>query len=258
MKWPKQLMAVRHGQSAYNALREAKDVDPVVQEFKAEYDRDHTSPRARELAESVRKQYSLKTSDYLTPLTAAGIQQARITGSAMNSEVAFKLPDVIYVSPYSRTRATLAGLIHGWPELAKVKTIVEDRIREQEHGLSLLYNDWRVFHVFHPEQKLYRNLMGQYWYQYPQGESVSDVRDRIRSFIGTLIREHAGERVLLVTHHLTILSLRAILERLSPEQFIHLDEVAKPVNCGVSIYDADASAGKQGKLRLSLYNRKFY
>ena len=122
----------------------------------------------------------------------------------------------------------------------------------------LLYNDWRVFNVFHPEQGALRTLLGPYWYQYPQGESVSQVRDRVRSILATVIREHSGKNVMMVTHHLTILSIRATLERLTHEQFMELDTNEKPVNCGVTHYRGDPDAGSNGKLVLDFYNRKLY
>ena len=113
-----------------------------------------------------------------------------------------------------------------------------------------------MFHVFHPEQKDLHDLMGPYWYTYPQGESVCDVRDRARSITTTLTREHACQDVLVFTHHLTILSFRANLERLSPEQFMHLDEHEKPVNCGITLYRGDASRGEDGRLGLEFYNKR--
>jgi IS5 family transposase len=61
-----------------------------------------------------------------------------------------------------------------------------------------------------------------------------------------------------VTHHLTILSFRANYERLSPEEFIRLDEHEKPVNCGITVYRGDPNQGKDGKLVLQIYNKKFY
>lgn len=146
----------------------------------------------------------------------------------------------------------------GWSDLSLAPHVADDRIREQEHGLSLLYSDWRVFHVLHPDQKQLRDLQGPYWYQYPQGESVSQVRDRARSFTSMLIREWADKHVLVVTHHLTILSLRANYQRFSPEEFIRLDEYEKPVNCGVTLYRGDPTIGKDGKLVLKAYNKKFY
>jgi len=255
MKWPISLELVRHAESAYNVLKKKKAADPRYAEFVAEYKRDYTSALARALAAEIMEKYSLGVSDYKTPLTKEGMEHALGTGRALRGVAT--LPDIVFFSPYLRTRQTLECLVEGWPELANVKRVAEDRIREQEHGLSLLYNDWRVFHVFHPEQKRLHKLMNPYWYQYPQGESISNVRDRTRDVTGMLIRECAGLRVLLVTHHLTILSFRANLERLTPEEFLRLDEKEKPLNCGVTRYVGHPELGRDGKLILDIYNRQY-
>ena len=257
MKWPTDVTLIRHGQSAYNALRKAKARDADWIAFKAAHEKDIGSSESRRLAEIVMEKFALGVSDYETPLTDKGIRQAQLTGKGFR-ERNTRLPDVVFYSPYKRTENTLARLIDGWPALATVKAVADDRIREQEHGLSLLYNDWRVFQVFHPEQKKLRDLLGPYWYQFPQGESVSQVRDRVRSELGMLIREYAEKSVLFVTHHLTILSFRADVERLTPEEFILLDEKEKPINCGVTRYAGDPANGKNGKLVLSCYNEKLY
>lgn len=256
MKWPLSVTLVRHGQSRYNALRTIKDKDPEYRAFKAAFQADYRSAETRRLAEEMRQRYALNMSDYGTPLTVAGKTQGRVTGSKLHENI--PLPDVILCSPYLRTEETLTALMQGWTALGEVEVITEDRVREQEHGLSLLYSDWRMFHTFHPEQKQLHDLLGPYWYQYPQGESVSQVRDRTRMVLGMLVREYAGKHVMLVTHHLTILSLRANLERLTPEQFMDLDEHEKPVNCGVTHYAGNPDAGRDGKLVLNFYNRKLY
>jgi broad specificity phosphatase PhoE len=142
--------------------------------------------------------------------------------------------------------------------LETIKPVYDDRVREQEHGLSLLYNDWRVFQTMHTEQKELRDLMGPYWYQYPNGESVPMVRDRLRLVTDTLIREYSGANVWIVSHHITKLAFRANLERLSPEEFIRLDTMEKPVNCGVTIYRGTPMLGKNGKLVLESYNQCFW
>lgn len=99
------------------------------------------------------------------------------------------VPNAIFVSPYDRTLETLRRMTLGWPELIEVRKIEEERITEQDHGLSLLYSDWRVFSVLHPEQRQLRSIQGSYWYRYPQGENVPDVRERLRSWRGALIRD---------------------------------------------------------------------
>ncbi len=257
MKWPASITAVRHGESSYNALRIAKDRDPIHVEFRQAYDEDYTSERCRKLAMEILKRHGLKMSDYETPLSQRGQDQARKTGAGLQLED-YNTPDVVLISPYLRTRQTWEEMQLGGFKTNGARIIIEDRLREQEHGLSVLYSDWRVFHVLHPEQKMLRELMGPYWYQYPQGESVSMVRDRLRDVTSMMIREFSGLHVMLITHHLTILSIRANYERLSPEEFIRLDEEEKPINCGVTRYIGDPKSGTDGKLILSEYNTKHY
>lgn len=256
MKWPASITLIRHGQSVYNALRHQKDTDIRYGFFKEAYRRDHTGAEARDLATEMSLKYRLDFSDYETPLTQEGENQARATGSMFRGVV--PKPDMVFYSPYKRAKDTFFGLSRGYGDLGSATFVAEDRIREQEHGLSLLYSDWRIFHVMHPEQKRLRELLGPYWYQYPQGESVSQVRDRTRDLLSMLVRECAGKHVWLVTHHLTILSLRANLERLAPEEFIRLDRDEKPINGGVTLYRGYPNEGVDGKLRLEYYNRQFY
>jgi len=256
MKWTQSLTLIRHGQSAYNDLRRQKEEDPTYIWFKKEFEKWPDASSTRELAQEIKDKYSLGIGDCETPLNEEGILQARRTGIKLREII--PTPDVILYSPYVRTRDTLAEIRKAWPSLVGVKSVEEDRIREQEHGLSLIYNDHRVFETFHPEQRELRALLGPYWYQFPQGESAAQVRDRVRSILSTIIREYSGQHVMMVTHHLTILCIRATLERLTAEQFIKLDTYEKPVNCGVTHYRGDPAKGKDGKLILDFYNKKLY
>ncbi len=148
--------------------------------------------------------------------------------------------------------------MNGWSELKSAKVVEEERIREQDHGLATLYYDWRAFHVMHPEQKLLYDRLGSYWYKYPQGENIPDVRDRVRSWVTTVIRDFSKKKVLVVTHHLTILSMRANFERLDAAEFQRLDAQEKPINCGVTLYKGHSHVGKNGKSVLEVYNKKYY
>ena len=255
MKWPLSITLVRHGESQYNELRRKKEKDERYQLFKKAFNRDPESSECRELAKEIKKKFALKMSDDKTPLSDAGHKQARKTGSKIFG-IVHAVPDVIIVSPYQRTRETFDDMASAAGSVIRVENRIYDgRIREQEHGLSLLYSDWRMFEVFHPEQHALRNLLGPYWYQFPQGESISQVQDRIRLFTNKIIREYAGKHIMLVTHHLTILSIRANFENLSPEEFIRLNEEEKPRNCGVTIYRGNPDRGTDGKLELVWYNR---
>lgn len=255
MKWPNSLTLVRHGESTFNALRAQKDESTLYQTFLKAFKKNPEAWYTKVLAQAVHHQFALGVSDYGTPLTQTGRKQAFSTGIQIGYHI--PRPDVILCSPYLRTRDTLSCIGDGMG-IDISKAIMDDRIREQEHGLALLYNDKKVFQTLHPDQRLLMQLLGSYWYQYPQGESVSMVRDRIRLMTDTIIREYAGKNVLVITHHLTILSTRANLERLSPEQFLALDENEKPVNCGVTMYEGKPDRGRNGQLELAFYNRKLY
>lgn len=264
MKWPSELVIVRHGESAYNALKAQKENDPLYQRFKKKYNevRDWEAPLPQDLvdlAKDIARKFSLGISDYHTPMTELGKEQSVRTGEELQRNI--EMPDAIFVSTFLRTRQTLEYMTQGWRELSGVRTYPEERIREKSPGEAVLYNDWRVYNILHPEQKRYRDLykeLADYFYTYPGGENIPQARDRIRSWVTTLIREFAGKRVLAITHHLTILAVRAHLERLGPEEFIALDKNEKPVNCGVTIYRGDATQGEDGKLVLEVYNQKLY
>ncbi|KKU67904.1 MAG: Phosphoglycerate/bisphosphoglycerate mutase [Parcubacteria group bacterium GW2011_GWA2_47_16] len=256
MKWPNSVTLIRHDTSAYNVLRDKKKDDPLYKRYLAARKRDDNSEEARDLARQVQKQFSLGVSDADTPLADVEGRQGFEVGTALASF--HEQPDAIFVSPYKRALMTLEHITRGWPDLKSVKVYKDDRVREQEHGLALLYNDWKVFETLHPEQRELRKLEGSYWYRYPQGENVPDVRERNRSWLTTLTRDFAGKRVLVVTHHLNILAVRANLERFDATEFIRLDEKDKPINCGVTLYLGKPDKGKDGKLELEFYNKRYY
>ncbi len=264
MKWPNSLTFIRHGESHYNFLKLQKSNDADYLKFREIFDRDFAiaedenwpSEELKTLARKIWQKTKLAVSDYDTPLTKNGFDQARKTGQEL-SKVAL-IPDVIYVSPYLRTRQTLDAIKQGWPGLADIKTVSEERVREQEHGVATVFNDWRVHYVLEPLQGLLYKLEGDYEYRFSNGENKADVRDRVRSFLSTLIRERAGQNVFVVSHHLTLLCLRANLERWDREQFMETDKFNKPINCGVTVYRGNTDFGSDGKLVMDIYNKKLY
>lgn len=258
MKWPRSLVLIRHDVSAYNILKGAKGESALYRQFEELYERDPAAPETVAAAKAAAADISLGVTDQETRLANHGAN-AVLVGQTLREEM--ELPRVIFVSPYKRTRCTLERLIEGWPELGAVRVVEEERIREQEHGLATLYNDTKIFKALHPEQLAFMALhgdMSRYWYRYPQGENVPDVRDRVRSWTNTLVRDFSGRDVLAITHHLTILAVRANFERLSASEFVRLDDEEKPLNCGVTRYVGDPKLGFDGKLVLEYYNKRLY
>lgn len=261
MKWPSSLTLVRHDVSQYNVLREVKAQDSLHQEFVRQFELDPSSQRTRELALQVQERFALRVRDASTPLLDPTAERAYKVGRGLARRQHPK-PDVVHVSPYIRTQVTWGSLWQGFTSVVTDAlpplVVVEERVREQDHGLATLYNDWRVFHALHPEQRQLYNLEGSYRYRYPQGENVPDVRERNRSWLSTVTRDFRELHVWAITHHLNILATRANLERLSEAQFLHLDEEHKPVNCGVTRYVGEPNLGRDGKLVLQEYNERYW
>ncbi|PYI66750.1 histidine phosphatase family protein [Arthrobacter livingstonensis] len=135
--------------------------------------------------------------DYRIPLTEQGVAQAKVAGEQIRRQLDGQKV-CVYVSPYLRAYQTLEALELG--DLVD-RTMEEPRLREQ---------DWANFQ--NPEeiagQKELRNAYGHFFYRFREGESGSDVYDRVSSFLETLHRHWStpdyAPNTLLVTHGLTM------------------------------------------------------
>lgn len=134
--------------------------------------------------------------DHRLSLTERGFAQAERTGHWLRGMLS-GTPDV-YVSPYLRTKQTLEAL--ALPiEPGDVR--IEPRLREQ---------DWANFQD--PDkiaaEKEARNRYGHFFYRFTNGESGSDVYDRVSSFLESMFRNFEGDSnrrdVVIVTHGLTM------------------------------------------------------
>lgn len=276
MKWPRTLTLLRHGRSEYNDLRKKKEALPSFQTFLSIFDREFNHPAvdmdilsgscpSRTLMDFALQYYldlqplMPQCSDFDTPLSELGITQSREVGERLQGILG--IPRVTYCSPSLRTTQTLQGVQEGWQELRGVRVLEEDRVREQEHGLRNAFNsDWRLYYVFNPMQYLLYKQEGPYCYRYPNGENKFDVRGRIRDFMNRVVREHAGDDVLVVTHHLSILSFYSVIERWNREKFIAMNKRSRPVNCSVTIFRGHPNLGRHGRLLCdeNEYNMKLY
>lgn len=179
---------------------------------------------------NVGKVLAHEVGDPFIPLSALGQQQARTVGQAIGAE--FIDGALVYSSPYRRARDTLAEIFSGCglPPLARSHGLYEDpRLREVEHG----------YEPSEPQEEL-RRRHGWFYYRYRGGESPADCYDRTSSFLESMMRQverKSAERVLIVTHGLTIRCFVMRFLHLSVEEF---NVLANPKNCDV-ITIADAS-----------------
>ena len=162
--------------------------------------------------------------DHAIALSERGHEQARRVGAELGGE--FVRRALMYVSPYRRTRETLAGILAGSglpaAELAELRIYDDPRLREVEHG----------YEPIEPQEEL-RKTHGWFYYRFRGGESPADCYDRTSSFLESMMRQverKAADSVLIVTHGLTIRCFVMRFLHLRVEDF---DELANPPNGAV-------------------------
>lgn len=214
--WPAELVLVRHGESEGN-LADA---------------------RARAARAEV---LDLTARDADVQLSALGRRQAGAVGGwlATGAQVP-GAPEVVLCSPYARALATAREIVDAARadglDLPAPRT--DERLRERDLGWWDGLTGAGVRARF-PEEAARRERLGKFYYRPPGGESWCDVALRVRSFLRDLRHDHAGARVLVVTHQAVIMNFRVVVEDLDESAILHLDATAPLANCSVTSYRAD-------------------
>jgi len=224
-KWPSRLVIMRHAESEANLRRE--------------YLRTSGS---RETS------IGLTGRDVDVALTERGRGQARVVGRHLNGLGPF---EVVCVSPYRRTRETAEEVVaelHDAPRL-----LIEERVREKEFGILEGLTKHGMDELY-PLEMARKKKLGKYYFRPPGGESYPDVNLRLQSFLGTLVREHAGRRVLVITHSVVVLLFRRLLERMEEKDLLELDRQDEVKNASLLIYESGARDGREGVLVRRAWN----
>jgi broad specificity phosphatase PhoE len=208
MTMPLSLVLVRHGQSEGNvAVQASKDGDDThyTEQFVS-------SPDSR------------------WALTDLGKAQAACAGTYLR-QLRF---DKFYVSPYTRTRQTAAGL-----NLPDARWRLNRALRERDWGdigtmPKSQYSSDPVLAI-----NFRRQATDPLYWTPPNGESVADVAEnRVRNVIRSLQERAADQNILAVTHGDAITAFRLVLERMSDEAFERMsrDKTQNIRNCEVIEY----------------------
>jgi len=203
-KWPLELVVVRHGQSEHNAILdlEQESLEKELERMKITRDAD-------------------------IHLTDLGWRQAEQTGLYLAKRKPF---DICLSSPYTRTDETAQGIISGLGYDLDIH--FDDRLREKEFG---------IFHALtieemkenYPDWIATRHREGKYYFRLPGGENYPDVGMRVHEILDKLVRDHAGQRVLVVTHAVVYNMFRQQYEHAREKEVLSWDKVP---NCGVQTY----------------------
>lgn len=224
-RWPAHLVLVRHGLSERNVRREVARQKGAIEAF-------HGGLR-----------------DQDAPLTAYGVEQARLTGEQLARRYRF---DVAFSSPHLRSRQTLEKLAEAWDEPIPVQ--LEERVREIEFG-SLDGLTWQGIRHRYPEEYARREREGKYWYRPPGGESRPDVALRVQDFLSMLARDYQDRSVLVICHSVVVLIFRRLLEHWDEAQYLDIDGRDEVLNCSVTAYRYNSA---RRSLQLECYNHICY
>jgi 2,3-bisphosphoglycerate-dependent phosphoglycerate mutase len=205
------LWLLRHGQSEGNVIRAAAAAD------------------AEELDIPLR--------DMDVPLSDLGRRQAEAFGHWLREESADQRPTVVVSSPYRRAVDT-ADIVKRAAELSG-EVVTDERLRERDLGMMDLLT-LKGFAARFPLEAAHRKRLGKFYYRPPGGESWVDVALRCRSLRDSVAREHAGRRVLLVTHEVVIIMCRYLLENLGEQGALALSREAAIANCSLTAYTRSA------------------
>jgi len=207
--WPRRLWIIRHGESAGNIARD----------------------RAEASGASL---IDLQHRDADVPLSPLGLEQSQALGAWMRALPQERQPTTFLASPYKRARETAYAVAAsmGCPD---EDVLVDERLREKEFGVLDRYTRAGIREKF-PELAEQRRLVGKFYFRPPGGESWCDVVLRLRSMLGDLQRNHAGERVVIVGHQVIVNCFRYLLERMDEGTILTIDRNGDVPNCGITEY----------------------
>jgi broad specificity phosphatase PhoE len=173
------------------------------------------------------------------PLSGTGRAQARALGRAWRDLTPDERPTAVLCSPYARAFGTaeLAVEVAGWD----VELVRDERLRERDLGMLDGFTKHGIERRF-PEEAERRKWVGKFYYRPPGGESWADVAGRVRSVVEAAERKYAGGRILVVTHQAVILLARYVLENLTEQQVLDIDDQHRVANTALVRYRYEAGA----------------
>lgn len=174
--------------------------------------------------------------DHAVPLTETGKQQAHAAGEFLSKLLA-GVPEnkiAIWISPYSRTRATAAGIL----EYLAVGSKKEDALlTELQFGIFDAISKEEAQRLFPREWESFQNARrfnGKFYARRPGGESPFDCEIRQRLWLDTLFRDINNgcktEHFIIVGHGAQLNILRKAIFHYTHEWYA---EAPNPGNCSI-------------------------
>lgn len=214
--WPNRLLLVRHAQSVGNLA----------------------SDRAHEQGAS---RLDLDVRDADVELSDAGREQAAALGHWLGGLPDDDRPTAVLASPYVRALRTAQVALE--TSGLDVELRLDERLRERDLG-SFDGLTGKGYAELYADEAERRKRTGKLYYRAPGGESWCDVALRVRNLLSTMREDHAGERVLIVSHQAVVMCFRLVLEGLDERTLLAIDDDEPLANCSVTRYDLEPESGR--------------
>jgi len=219
MKYPTDLVLVRHGQSEGNLAKHfAKLGDDSY--WTEELKHRHTSKYR---------------------LTELGIEQSKLTGKWLKENISETF-DRYYTSEYLRAKETAAYL-----NFEGAEWFSEFYLREQDMG-NMEEFEQNIEHEENYNREIDRKSIDAFYYAPPGGESIANCCLRVDVWLDNLRKSCSGQTVIAVCHGNILKAIRIRLEHLRQEDWIKIknhDIHYISYNCQIVHYSRrDPNTGK--------------
>lgn len=185
--------------------------------------------------------FELPVPDHLSPIIELGERQVYDLASWMASLPESERPTKVLASTHLRTRQTAEGIVKHSGLLLPV--IADERFIEKRWGVIGGMTRGGFARRF-PQEAEARARKGEFLYRPPcGGESLRDVKKRVKPALEEHLAQSADENLVLVTHSQVIVVLRQLLEKLTERQALAIE--GQIPNCSVCVYER-----KNGCLKL--------
>jgi broad specificity phosphatase PhoE len=179
------------------------------------------------------------------PLSDTGRAQAQALGTWLAGLPPEERPSAVLSSPFNRALTT-AQL---GTESLGIRVRTDERLRERDFGAFDGMTGAGIREHF-PDEAKRRDLLGKFYYRPPGGESWADVALRVRSVLATEGLRYDCDRLVIVAHQAVIMVFRYVLEELTEQELLAVDQEHQVANASLTRYDRDA----HGNLRLTTFN----
>lgn len=279
----KHITFIRHLESTYNEYKESVKKNSDYIEFMSTQD----IPKKKLLAESLLNDFLKQVGiDYETWLSEAWKKEweeiSKLYAEFIKNNPEL-FPDVIYISPYVRTKLTAHYFLKNiaWLDIDFEKLIdetkledlivwsfqgkevaikIDERIRERDHGSNIAPNFIRNFRSgtewFHDKLSQEQKEKIYYYTSPTWGESQVQTNARSKEFLLRNYKEDKPKNTQIFSHHLTELWALLSVFGGSFQTFYKLNNLWIPENGSMTILSQipKTNIGQENKFRVSAYN----